>query len=33
MLFDEDKISLRWAEYFEELLTVKNKREEITEGI
>ena len=31
MLFDEDKISLRWAEYFEELLTVKNKREEITE--
>ena len=27
MLFDEDKISLRWAEYFEELLNVENKRE------
>ena len=31
MLFDEDKISLRWAEYFEELLNVENKREELTE--
>ena len=31
MLFDEDKISLRWAEYFEELLNVENTREELTE--
>ena len=31
MLFDEDKISLRWAEYFEELLNVENKREELLE--
>ena len=31
MLFDEDKISLRWAEYFEELLNVESKREELIE--
>ena len=31
MLFDEDKISLRWVEYFEELLNVENKREELIE--
>ena len=31
MLFDKDKISLRWAEYFEELLNVENKRELLTE--
>ena len=31
MLFDEDKISLRWAKYFEELLNVKNKREDLIE--
>ena len=29
MLFDEDKISLRRVEYFEELLNVENKREEL----
>ena len=31
MLFVEDKISLRWAEYFEELLNVENKREMLIE--
>ena len=31
MLFGEDKISLWWAEYFEELLNVENKREELIE--
>ena len=31
ILFDEDKISLRWAEYFEELLNAENKREELIE--
>ena len=29
--FDEDKISLKWAEYFEELLIVETKREELIE--
>ena len=31
MLFDEDKISLRWVEYFEKLFNVENKGEELIE--